>query len=277
MNESWHTIGHEPAKQLLDRALTGRRLAHAYLFVGPDGVGKRTLALEFFAKLLGAADPEKHPDFLSVDGAVVEADELRELLGRLAHKPVYGKDLCVLIDNLQALSVTSANTLLKTIEEPRDHVKLILVSNSRSVLATILSRCIAIHFSELDEEQMFCFIERNTLRLPTLGGFTTLGSPGLLSKTLSDESVLEVLTEHVSDVDVLLEGTLHDKMVLLQKLAEYDTAVLDTLLQQWTRQLRNRITTEPKLFKNIGDMLSARENLSRSFNKKLVLQRLLVR
>lgn len=277
MNESWRTIGHEPAKQLLARALAGRRLAHAYLFVGPDGVGKRTLALEFFSKLLGAPDSEKHPDFLSVDGAVVEADELRDVLGRLAHKPVYGKDLCVLIDNLQALSVTSANTLLKTIEEPRDHVKLVLVSNSRDVLSTILSRCITVHFSELDEEQMVRFIESKGLQLPSLDGFAALGSPGLLSKVLSDTAVLEALTKHVSDVDVFLEGSLHDKLALLQRLAEYDVTVLDTLLQQWTQQLRNRIVTEPKLFKSMSDVLSARENLSKSFNKKLILQRLLVR
>ncbi len=145
-------IGHERTMQFLARSLERGTLAHAYLFVGPERVGKMTAARAFAATLLGTETLETHPDFFAVErghdpksgklrGEIVLA-QIHALCGKLALGAfMNGWKVCVL-DGAHLLNTESANALLKTLEEPHDKTLLILLApDASAVLPTIRSRC----------------------------------------------------------------------------------------------------------------------------------------
>ncbi len=155
-------VGHEFAKRLLQAHLAEGTVAGAYLFAGPDGVGKRRLALEM-AKALNC-DAESgarpcdacpacrqigrgaHPDVhLLIPGGASEQiriDEIRHLLGRLALRPFNARVQAAVIDGAERLTEEAANSLLKGLEEPSARARFFLTTARLSdCLPTIVSRC----------------------------------------------------------------------------------------------------------------------------------------
>jgi DNA polymerase III subunit gamma/tau len=152
-------VGQEHVTQTLANAIKSGRIAHAYLFCGPRGTGKTTLA-RIFAKCLNctggpAADfPDDDPrvreitegrslDVLEIDGASNNGvDQVRELRETARFAPAAGKFKIYIIDEVHMLSTAAFNALLKTLEEPPAHVKfLFATTDPEKVLPTILSRC----------------------------------------------------------------------------------------------------------------------------------------
>jgi DNA polymerase-3 subunit delta' len=155
----WEVVGHEKAVALLDRSLRNGKLAHAYLFVGPPHVGKMRLAMDL-AKALNCEGQErpcgqctqcvrienmKHADVhvIGIDGRTeIGIDQMREMQHAANLKPFEGRHRVFVIDGAERLSHEATNCLLKTLEEPPPDVQLILLaSNERLLLGTVLSRC----------------------------------------------------------------------------------------------------------------------------------------
>jgi DNA polymerase-3 subunit delta' len=181
----WHGIyGHDEIVERFRRTLATGRLASTYLFVGPSGIGKRRFALQLAHALLctESADAEldacgrcescrlflsgNHPD-LDVVGLQPDRSELRisqfvgyddylkqeALCHRIAFKPFYGGRRIAIVDDADQLNDESANSLLKTLEEPPPRSLLILIGTSPSrQLPTIRSRCQLVRFKPLDAE-----------------------------------------------------------------------------------------------------------------------------
>lgn len=161
-------LGQIKANTLLNRALDSGRLAHAYLFAGPDGVGKTTLALDLAANLLcrkpradGPCDAcpgcvkfhsGNHPDFTRIrpEGATIKIDQIRGLKKALSYSPFESERRVVLIEEVQTMRREAANSLLKLLEEPPPDNLLVLISNTTGgLLDTLVSRCQVIPFSPL--------------------------------------------------------------------------------------------------------------------------------
>lgn len=160
--------GHEKAKLLLHRSLTAGRIPHAYLFRGPDGVGKRLFA-KGLAAALNCRDRHgaeacgmcpscrkfrsmNHPDFLviSPEKGVIKIDRIRQLGEQLTYPPYESKTRVVVLEDVQTMRREAANSLLKTLEEPPDNNVLILTAeSSQEVLATLVSRCQVVPFAAL--------------------------------------------------------------------------------------------------------------------------------
>lgn len=171
-------IGQEGASALLKTAFRNKRLAHAYIFVGPDGVGKRKTALNF-AKLLvceNSSEQEpcdlcascrkteafQHPDvqWVEPEGQFVKIDSVREACRRLSLRGFESSKKVLVIAEAPSLNDESANALLKTLEEPSFGTVLILLTDTlRSVLPTIASRCQKIVFCALREETLETILE----------------------------------------------------------------------------------------------------------------------
>ena len=170
-------VGHKSVIAALTNSLSNNRLHHAYLFAGTRGVGKTTLA-RILAKNLNcrslsngvACDKCKScieiKSFSSVDVIEIDAasntkvEDMRSLLDKVIYLPVHSKYKIYLIDEVHMLSNHSFNALLKTLEEPPEHVKFILATTEPDKLpATILSRCLQFHLSNLTELDITCYLE----------------------------------------------------------------------------------------------------------------------
>jgi DNA polymerase-3 subunit gamma/tau len=152
-------VGQEHVTQTLSNAIAQNRIAHAYLFVGPRGTGKTTIA-RIFAKCLNCAAgpavdfPEDDPrareitegrsmDVMEIDGASNRGiDEVRELRETVKYAPASSRFKIYIIDEVHMLTKEAFNALLKTLEEPPAHVKFMFATTeAEKVLTTILSRC----------------------------------------------------------------------------------------------------------------------------------------
>ena len=165
-------MGQEHVVTVLVNALTQQRLHHAYLFTGTRGVGKTTIA-RIFAKSLNCEqgvtatpcgicdacvdiDQGKFVDLLEIDAASkTKVDDTREILDNVQYAPTRGRYKVYLIDEVHMLSRSSFNALLKTLEEPPEHVKFILATTDPQKLpVTVLSRCLQFHLKALTITQI---------------------------------------------------------------------------------------------------------------------------
>jgi DNA polymerase III subunit delta' len=174
-------IGHQAAWEAWSAALAGQRMHHAWLLTGKAGLGKAAFAAAAAHKLVGGGPaPPNHPDILSVtygpkdrteeakraDGKPFEAarsiriSQIREVQRRLTTRPTLADRRVVIIDPADDLEPPAANALLKSLEEPPAGTYFLLVSHSPSrLLPTIRSRCRALRFPALSDEQMAGFLE----------------------------------------------------------------------------------------------------------------------
>lgn len=161
--------GHDVVIHQLQRSIAGGRVPHAYLFSGPDGVGKAFAAVALAQALNCEPEPgigcgrcsgcdrirrEVHPDLICVvsDGKTIKIEQIRALEDRLAQGPHEGRALVVLLDEAERLTTAAANAMLKSLEEPRARVHFVLVTAAPSRLPiTVRSRCHHLRFGPLAE------------------------------------------------------------------------------------------------------------------------------
>ncbi len=152
-------VGQEHLARTLKNAVISGRIAHAYLFVGPRGIGKTTTA-RIFAKAINCLHPvdgepccqcsscksiadESNVDVIEIDAAThTQVEKARELCEDVLHLPIASKYKIYIIDEVHMLSKNAWNALLKTIEEPPAHAKFIFATTEvNKVLPTVISRC----------------------------------------------------------------------------------------------------------------------------------------
>ena len=209
--------GNPHVSEALEQMLAHGRLAQTLLFSGPEGVGKATLARRLGARLLGrpelieqddlslpdnletVRDREKmpadkrnedpllfasHPDFVTFppDGPLrqISIQQTRLLKDRAQFMPHHGSRRVFLIDHVDRANDQAANSLLKTLEEPPDHLVLIMTAeNAYDLLPTIRSRAVPFQFAPLSPEEMQSFVRARGLDEPQRRMALAGGSPGI--------------------------------------------------------------------------------------------------
>ncbi len=163
--------GQTPIVKTLQKSIELGKIAHAYLFSGPRGTGKTTMA-RLFAKALNCQQgigkqcgecedcrliaEGTHPDVLEIDAASNNGvDQVRDLIEQVNYSPIKGRYKVYIIDEVHMMTDSAFNALLKTLEEPPENVVFILCTTEpHQVLPTILSRCQRYDFHPLSEEEM---------------------------------------------------------------------------------------------------------------------------
>ena len=160
--------GQQHIVQTIKNALATGKIAHAYLFAGPRGTGKTTMA-KLLAKALNcehgigcqcneckncvAINEGTHPDVLEIDAASNNSvDEVRDLIDKVKYGTILGRYKVYIIDEVHMMTPSAFNALLKTLEEPPEHVIFILATTEpHKILPTILSRCQRYDFSKVSD------------------------------------------------------------------------------------------------------------------------------
>ena len=217
-------LNHDAPLERLRRTIQSNRLASTYLFVGPDGIGKRTFALKLAQALLceNALTPlmpcetctacqqviaKTHPDliliskpadkaFIPLDAFIGDAEHRRQrgLCHDIGLKPYRGGRKIAIIDDADFLNIEGANSLLKTLEEPPPKSLLILLGSSeQKQLSTIVSRSQIVRFEPLTEEHVSTVLHRLELETTTPIEELAAASSGSVARAieLSDEEVYQ--------------------------------------------------------------------------------------
>lgn len=181
--KSFHeVIGHEAAIERLRRDISGRQMANAYLFVGPEGIGKATVARLVAVSMLceredtedlpcgeckacRKAEKSNHPDFHPVTvekgKRQIRIDQIRALQADLALKPYEARWKVAIMEEAGAMNEAAQNALLKTLEEPPGDALLILIAPAaQNLLPTIVSRCRIERFGPLKQEELARFLTK---------------------------------------------------------------------------------------------------------------------
>ncbi len=171
-------VGQEHVVRALSHALDHQRLHHAYLFTGTRGVGKTTIA-RILAKALNCEtgitstpcgvcsacteiDAGRFVDLLEVDAATnTRVDEMRQLLENAVYAPTRGRYKVYVIDEVHMLSTSAFNAMLKTLEEPPEHIKFILATTDpQKIPVTVLSRCLQFNLKQMPPQHIVDHLAR---------------------------------------------------------------------------------------------------------------------
>jgi DNA polymerase-3 subunit delta' len=254
MPGNWNLLGHEWAVDMLKQHITREAVRHAYLFAGPPGLGRRTLALRF-AQALNCTQPTEpgqpcgvcrdckqienmqHPDLSIVqaetEGGTLKVDQVREVRRALVLKPYQAKYRVALFLRFQEASEGAANALLKTLEEAPEHAILILtVDNPEQLLPTITSRCEILRLRPLPVDAVEAHLKSHGAEVESahLIAHVSGGRPGYALHLLQDEVALEFRAERLADLAELLSATRVQKFNYAEKLAKDKETMRQTLL-----------------------------------------------
>jgi DNA polymerase III subunit delta' len=256
-------VGHQQARTLLLAALQQRRLAPAYLFAGPDGVGRRLAAMGFLEGVLAGLSGDaglrrrlqqgNHPDLLWVEPTYLEKgqlvprsqaeaagisrrsapqlrlDQIRDVSRFLGRRPVEADRCLVVLDGAEAMAEAAANALLKTLEEPGDGLLILIASSPEQLLSTIRSRCQLIPFGRLGPEEIRQVLPPMDGQDPAELVQLAAGSPGALQ---DHRRHWQALPEGLPDRLLQLAEGGWDPLQALELARELSEA-LDGEQQQW--------------------------------------------
>ncbi len=274
-------VGQEHVTQTLANAIARKRIAHAYLFCGPRGTGKTTIA-RIFAKCLNCqggpkvdyedSDPRvqeitegRSMDVLEIDGASNNGvEQVRELRDTCQYAPAHSPFKIYIIDEVHMLSAAAFNALLKTLEEPPAHVKFMFATTDpEKVLPTILSRCqrfdlrripgslIVKHLAEI------ALKEKVSIEPAALEAIARGADGGMRDAESTLDQLISFCGDTINEVDVLsMFGLAASNQILSLARAVVTGATADAL-----KQLDNLTRGGKDLGRLLGDLLGYFRNL----------------
>jgi len=204
-------VGHKRQLQLLEKIIERKRIPHAFLFEGPEGIGKKKVALWFLSALNCKTKEGKgcnecssclkierltHPDLYLIkpQGDSIKIEQIREAEKILQYKPLEAKWKGLLIEDADKMTVEAANAFLKSLEEPPPWTVIILITQSSDALpSTVRSRCQKIRFFPLNPEETEDILKKMGIKK----AFFAFGSPGLILRFSKEALDVETLISKV--------------------------------------------------------------------------------
>ena len=261
--------GQRFAKKYLSNSIKSNMISHAYVFEGPSGVGKNTMARELAATLLEMENLFNSPDYIEItpDGNSIKIAQIRKLQSDILVKPYKSYKIYV-IDEAQKMTVEAQNALLKTLEEPPKYAIIILITNNKeSLLDTIKSRCEIIKFTPIPLVEVADYLTQTGVdknRASLLANF----SRGSMQKAieLSESEDFHIMRDEVQKyVETFLTGSMLDIMDIQSSIEKYKdniTNVLDLLVNYFRDIMMVKENVDSSMIINL-DRLVFIKNMSR--------------
>src|SRR5690242_3261164 len=243
VTSNWNLVGNEWAVDMLKKHVVNGTVRHAYLFAGPPGLGRRTLALHF-AQALNCQTPVapgipcgecrdcrqiaamQHADLTVIqadaEGGTLKVDQIREARRSLTLKPYQANYRVALFLRFQEANDNAANALLKTLEEAPSYAVLILTAdNPEQLLPTIVSRCEVLRLRPLQVDQVQKELENRGLEgdRAKLIAHISGGRFGYAQRLIGDASLLGWREERLNDLQSLISASRVEKFAYADKLA----------------------------------------------------------
>ena len=243
-------VGQDRAVSTLQKALISDHISHAYLFIGPQGVGKFCTAQALARAIIISDDPvgeaywreQVHPDFMLIEKAEnktqIGIEQItRELEPWLALKPYRANRRVVIIKDAHLLSLPAANALLKTLEDPPAYVVIILVADENNLLETVISRCQLLRFSSLTDRDIQDYFAAQGMETAQATHLARLGQGSISTALLfAEEEWEELWALSASLIASLATGQEFEVFMAAEKM-EKNPLVMVSLLETILRDI----------------------------------------
>lgn len=269
-------IGHKKQWAFLQKLAEGGNFSHAYLFSGPEKLGKKTLALEWLSLMFGqpaaAAGERFHPDLILIkpEAKEIQIAQIRELIWRLSLKPYSAPFKAAIIDQAHLMNEEAQGSLLKTLEEPRGNTILILISEYPDyLLSTILSRVERLKFHPVENEEIVHYLRFRKVPEELFGKISeiSMGRPGRVVELISDTKKIEALEQKIKELVKILNSDISLRFQYAKLLSKEDPQELRENLDIWLNYFRNILLKEIK-----GEQAPVRYSLSKLKNILKLIQ-----
>jgi DNA polymerase-3 subunit delta' len=302
-------IGNEQIVNMLGRSYKFGKLSHAYLFDGPEHIGKKTLALAFCKLILqngstrarlpdgqeyGANNIEENPDLVVLrpdeDKKQIIIEQIRDLQKKLSLFPYSAKYKVAIIEQADMMSKSAANSILKTLEEPSSTTILILLtSNSGNLLDTIKSRCQTLKFLPVKRRVLEDFVKNKISDQSKVEEIIELSGykPGKIVELASNRGKIEELigimdrfsnfvqksdAERLDEAEIVSKKEMNEIVDLLNLYSFYFRKVLLKEYSEINETDKDKVI---KIKNNINLINNTKENLlTKNINAKLALENL---
>ncbi len=242
IKDNWGLLGHEWAVDMLKQHLKHDSVRHAYLFSGPPGLGRRTLALRLAQALecpqpIAAGEPcgkcktcqqierMQYADLAviqaEIEGGTLKVEQIRAIRQSLVLMPYQGTYRVALFLRFQEANANAQNALLKTLEEAPEHVVLILTADTpEQLLPTIVSRCEVLRLRPLAVETVELYLKdhgADQIHAHLLAHISG-GRPGYALRLMQDQETLAFRSQRLEDLKKLLQSTRRERFAYAEKL-----------------------------------------------------------
>jgi len=275
--------------ELLKKISSSSTCPHAFLFVGSSDVGKFETAINF-AKFLnsdesGAIDKGIHPDVYIieklegkkeiVDSQIIDKDKKEGVIYKINNNPISGKFNIIIIKDAELMNKTVSNTILKSLEEPKNNTIFILTTtNKKNILETIISRCLVIDFSLLNKEEAYELIEdKNKKEL--ISDLSSLKYKRI--KELNNKDIFEKYIRDIKDFANILKSKDFEKIAYINRILEekenlnYYIYIWELVFNFYLLKSNLDLIGDVKLL-NIGESMKKLYNLKEAIKGNYILK-----
>jgi len=259
-------IGHQKQWQFLENSYKLDRIAHAYLFHGPEMIGKRTFAVEFIKFLncknksikpceicRSCQDIEKniYQDFFLVKTEQeIKIAQIRELEHYAGLTACVSAFKAVVVDQAHLMNQEAQNCLLKILEEPKSRSIFILITeHPDSLLPTILSRVQKIKFFLTQNSEIKDYLKKQNIPDNKINEIIHFcyGKPGLAKKFLSEPQLLENIKQEIKEFIGLFDSDMYKRFQYAKKISEYSPYQIKQVLDIWAGHIRETIIEKSQI------------------------------